>query len=48
MLDDRGYLVAEAEKKMSKTQFLQKYGENVKREDLVICKSKKNNPSDQV
>ncbi|XP_074340824.1 DNA-directed RNA polymerases II and IV subunit 5A-like [Apium graveolens] len=48
MLEDRGYLVAEAEKEMSKNQFLEKYGENVKREDLVICKSKKNSPSDQI
>uniref|UniRef100_A0A175YKJ0 RNA polymerase subunit H/Rpb5 C-terminal domain-containing protein n=1 Tax=Daucus carota subsp. sativus TaxID=79200 RepID=A0A175YKJ0_DAUCS len=39
MLEDRGYLVVEAEKEMSKTQFLQKFRENFKREDLVIFMS---------
>lgn len=48
MLDDRGYLVGDAEKELTKYQFLQRYGDNMKREDLVISKTKKNDPSDQV
>lgn len=48
MLSDRGYLVGDFEINMSKHQFLQKYGENMKREDLVIQKAKRNNSSDQV
>ncbi|XP_055809416.1 DNA-directed RNA polymerases II and IV subunit 5A-like [Solanum dulcamara] len=48
MLNDRGYLVGEFEIKMSKQEFLQKYGENMKREDLVILKAKCNNDSEQM
>lgn len=48
MLADRGYLVGEFEINMSKHQFLQKYGDNMKREDLVIQKAKRNNSSEQV
>ncbi|KAK4372816.1 hypothetical protein RND71_008200 [Anisodus tanguticus] len=48
MLADRGYLVGEFEINMSKNQFLQKYGENMKREDLVIQKAKRNNRSEQI
>ncbi|XP_060212801.1 DNA-directed RNA polymerases II and IV subunit 5A-like isoform X1 [Lycium barbarum] len=48
MLADRGYLVGEFEINMSKHQFLQKYGENMKREDLVIQKAKRNNSSEQI
>lgn len=48
MLDDRGYLVGDAEKELTKYQFLQRYGDNMKREDLVISKTKKNDPSDQI
>lgn len=48
MLNDRGYLVGEFEINMSKQEFLQKYGENMKREDLVILKAKRNNDSEQV
>ncbi|KAK6790026.1 hypothetical protein RDI58_013826 [Solanum bulbocastanum] len=48
MLSDRGYLVGDFEINMSKQQFLQKYGENMKREDLVIQKAKRNNSSDQI
>lgn len=38
MLRDRGYVVGDFEIEMTKYQFLQKYGENMKREDLVINK----------
>ena len=48
MLSDRGYLVGDFEINMSKYEFLQKYGENMKREDLVLQKAKRNNSSDQV
>ncbi|KAM7471313.1 hypothetical protein LguiA_009496 [Lonicera macranthoides] len=49
MLDDRGYLVADEEsKKLTKQDFINKYGENMKREDLVIKKFKRNNNSDQI
>ncbi|PHU18026.1 DNA-directed RNA polymerases II and IV subunit 5A [Capsicum chinense] len=48
MLSDRGYLVGDFEINMSKQQFLQKFGENIKREDLVIQKGKRNNSSDQI
>ncbi|CAN4107126.1 unnamed protein product [Withania somnifera] len=48
MLNDRGYLVGEFEINMSKKEFLQKYGENMKREDLVILKGKRNNSSEQI
>ncbi|WMV20538.1 hypothetical protein MTR67_013923 [Solanum verrucosum] len=47
MLSDRGYLVGDFEINMSKYEFLQKYGENMKREDLVLQKAKRNNSSDQ-
>lgn len=48
MLCDRGYLVGDFELEMTKHQFIQKYGENMKREDLVINKAKRNDSSDQV
>ncbi|KAH6789073.1 Eukaryotic rpb5 RNA polymerase subunit family protein [Perilla frutescens var. frutescens] len=47
MLRDRGYMVADVEVEMTKTQFIQKYGENMKREDLMIIKGMRNN-SDQI
>jgi DNA-directed RNA polymerase I, II, and III subunit RPABC1 len=41
MLRDRGYIVGDFEVNMSKHEFMEKYGENMKREDLVINKAKK-------
>ncbi|XP_061351242.1 DNA-directed RNA polymerases II and IV subunit 5A-like [Gastrolobium bilobum] len=48
MLRDRGYLVGDFEINMSKLEFKNKYGENMKREDLVINKTKKDNSTDQI
>lgn len=47
MLRDRGYMVGDVEVEMTKTQFIQKYGENMKREDLIIIKGMRNT-SEQV
>lgn len=48
ILRDRGYLVLDLEINMNKHQFLEKFGEGVKRDDLVINKAKKNDPADQI
>ncbi|XP_068663590.1 DNA-directed RNA polymerases II and IV subunit 5A-like [Aristolochia californica] len=48
MLRDRGYLVGDFEINMTRAQFVDKFGENVKREDLVINKAKRNDTSDQI
>jgi DNA-directed RNA polymerase I, II, and III subunit RPABC1 len=48
MLRDRGYVVLDSEINITREQFMQKYGENMKREDHVINKSKRNNSSDQI
>ncbi|XP_059443465.1 DNA-directed RNA polymerases II and IV subunit 5A-like [Corylus avellana] len=48
MLKDRGYFVGDFEIDMTKEQFKDKYGENMKREDLVINKAKRNDSSDQI
>ncbi|XP_027344088.1 DNA-directed RNA polymerases II and IV subunit 5A-like [Abrus precatorius] len=48
MLRDRGYLVGDFEINMSRHEFKNKYGENMKREDLVINKAKKDNSSEQI
>ncbi|KAF7813857.1 DNA-directed RNA polymerases II and IV subunit 5A-like [Senna tora] len=48
MLRDRSYLVTDYEINMSKSEFRNKYSENMKREDLVINKAKKDNSSDQI
>lgn len=48
MLKDRNYLVGEFEIDMDKRAFVNKYGDNMKREDLVISKSLKNDSSEQI
>ena len=48
MLKDRGYYVGDLDIEMSRNQFRNKYGDNMKREDLVINKAMRNNSSDQV
>lgn len=48
MLRDRGYVVGDFEVEMSKAQFIQKYGENMKRDDLFIVKGMRDNSSDQI
>ncbi|XP_057981412.1 DNA-directed RNA polymerases II and IV subunit 5A-like isoform X1 [Malania oleifera] len=48
MLLHRGYSVAEAEIKMSKQQFVEKFGENMKRENLVIHSVRPSDSSDQM
>lgn len=47
MLRDRGYMVGDVEVEMTKNQFIQKYGENMKREDLIIIKGLRNS-SEQI
>ncbi|KAB5552633.1 DNA-DIRECTED RNA polymeraseS I II AND III SUBUNIT RPABC1 [Salix viminalis] len=48
MLKDRGYFVGDFEIKMTREQFESKYGNNMKREDLVINKAKRSDSSDQI
>ncbi|ONK77730.1 uncharacterized protein A4U43_C02F9950 [Asparagus officinalis] len=48
MLSDRGYVVADEELSMDFKQFRDKFGESFKREDLLINKYKRDNPSDQI
>ncbi|KAI4376599.1 hypothetical protein MLD38_005710 [Melastoma candidum] len=48
MLRDRGYLVTDYEINISRYQFVDKFGDNMKREDLVINKAKRNDSSDQI
>ncbi|CAK9311645.1 unnamed protein product [Citrullus colocynthis] len=48
MLKDRGYFVGDFELDMSREQFKKKFGESMKREDLVINKSMRNNSCDQI
>ncbi|KAL8138590.1 hypothetical protein V2J09_004591 [Rumex salicifolius] len=48
MLNDRGYLVTDYEINLTKNQFIDKYGDNIKREDLTINKARRNDSSDQI
>ncbi|KAB2038140.1 hypothetical protein CXB51_007770 [Gossypium anomalum] len=50
MLRDRGYSVPDSDIKMTRQQFIEKYGENVhlKRDDLLILCSKGDAPTDQI
>ncbi|KHN30255.1 DNA-directed RNA polymerases I, II, and III subunit RPABC1 [Glycine soja] len=47
MLQDKIFLVGDFKINMSKHKFKSKYSEHMKREDLAINKSKKDNSSDQ-
>ncbi|KAM7256731.1 hypothetical protein ACFE04_012472 [Oxalis oulophora] len=48
MLKDRGYFVGDTEIHVSREQFIQKFGDNMKREDLIISKNKRNDNSEQI
>lgn len=48
MLSDRNYLVEETELTMSREDFIFKYGEHMKREQLEINKTHRNNPSEKI
>ncbi|KAL5572629.1 hypothetical protein UlMin_022226 [Ulmus minor] len=48
MLKDRNYLVGDFEINVTKEQFRNKYGDNMKREDLQLNKTKRNDSSDQI
>ncbi|KAL8136613.1 hypothetical protein V2J09_002614 [Rumex salicifolius] len=48
MLNDRGYLVTDYEINLTKNQFIDKYGDNIKREDLTVNKARRNDSSDQI
>ncbi|KAI3763573.1 hypothetical protein L2E82_13512 [Cichorium intybus] len=48
MLRDRGYLVGDFEINIGINDFLMKYGDNMKREDLIISKAMANDSSDQI
>ncbi|CAI9278343.1 DNA-directed RNA polymerases II and IV subunit 5A [Lactuca sativa] len=48
MLRDRGYLVGEFEINIGLNEFVRKFGENMKREDLIISKANANDSSDQI
>lgn len=48
MLKDRGYFIADSEITMTINQFVRKHGDNMKREDLVTLKAKRNDNNDQV
>ncbi|KAI3878557.1 hypothetical protein MKX03_006026 [Papaver bracteatum] len=48
MLNDRGYLVGDFEINETRAQFLAKFGDKFRREDLDIKKSKRNDDDDQI
>lgn len=48
MLRDRGYLVLDSEVNMTRYEFVTRFGESIRREDLTINKSRKGDSSDQV
>ncbi|KAL9258599.1 DNA-directed RNA polymerases II and IV subunit 5A-like protein [Drosera capensis] len=47
MLNDRNYFVTDFEINMTKEQFIDKYGDHIKREDLVMLKAKRDNRDEQ-
>ncbi|OWM86902.1 DNA-directed RNA polymerases II and IV subunit 5A-like [Punica granatum] len=48
MLQDRGYAVEKSELEMTRRDFIDKFGSNLKREDLLVLKDKADNPSDRI
>ena len=48
MLKDRDYVIVDHDLNMTLSQFKNKYGENMKREDLTINRRKRGDDSDQV
>ncbi|KAI3925912.1 hypothetical protein MKW98_028048 [Papaver atlanticum] len=48
MLNDRGYLVGDFEINETRAEFLAKFGDKFRREDLDIKKSKRNDNDDQI
>lgn len=48
MLKDRDYLIVDHDLNMTMSQFKNKYGEHMKREDLTINRRKRGDESDQV
>ncbi|CAI8594746.1 unnamed protein product [Vicia faba] len=48
MLRDRNYVISETEVNMTRQEFTSTFGDHMKREDLVISRSYKNNPDDKI
>ncbi|PRQ57174.1 putative RNA polymerase, Rpb5 [Rosa chinensis] len=48
MLKDRDYLIVDHDLNMTMSQFKNKHGENMKREDLTINRRKRGDESDQI
>lgn len=48
MLADRGYLITEEERDATRDQFTDKYGPDIRREDLTVMASKMDDPTEQI